>query len=84
MPIEIKLYFDTHAEHTTMKVYVGPAGRTLALAGRLTMRCEEWTAFTAALLSGAPLLPEAERPIVRVVPEPVPGAAPAAAGGGRG
>ncbi len=79
MALQLKLYFDVAGEHTTTKLYAGPPGGTLALAGRFTMLREEWTEFAAALYLGAAKMPGFS---VEVVPEPVAGVPPAGVGHG--
>ncbi len=78
MALQVKLYFDVAGEHTTTKIYAGPPGGTLALAGRFTMLREEWTEFAAALCLGAAKVGVS----VEVVPEPVAGVPKAGVGHG--
>jgi hypothetical protein len=76
MTTAFKLVFDPGPEHILTRVFVGPEGGALAFSGVLTMRREEWTAFTAALLVGKAMIPA--QPVVELVVQPPASAAGAA------
>ncbi len=74
MPLAYKLKFSPGPTHTTAQVFVGEDGQTLALAGVLRFRREEFLVFAGALMAGASVT-EA-RPCVSCDAVPAPPAMP--------
>ncbi len=74
MPLAFKLKFSPGPTHTTAQVFVGEDGQTLALAGVLRFRREEFVTFAGALMAGASII-EA-RPCVSCDAVPAPPAMP--------
>jgi hypothetical protein len=56
-PLSMRFRHVTQGDHVHVDVFTGPPGATLANAGKLVMRQDEWTTFVLAMTSLGSILP---------------------------
>jgi len=57
VPLSMRFRHVTQGDHVHVDVFTGPPGATLANAGKLVMRQDEWTTFVLAMTSLGSILP---------------------------